>query len=72
MEDLRSRVRDLEAAGPGSSSSSPKFLQLLNSMDISHRRVAFVGFSDLTSAAVRLEVIENFVKQHVGANFVST
>eukprot|EP00959_Pyramimonas_sp_CCMP1952_P359511 7528224-Pyramimonas_sp.AAC.1 len=47
-------------------------MQILNSMDASHRRVAFVGFSESANAAARLQTIEGSVKQHVGANSFST
>lgn len=71
MKEIRDRLSKLETSS-SSSSSSPKCLHLLNSMDVSHRRVAFVGFLDSTTAAARLQIIEDFVKQHVGTNSFST
>eukprot|EP00959_Pyramimonas_sp_CCMP1952_P304995 6383139-Pyramimonas_sp.AAC.1 len=55
MADLRERMQQLETSS-GTGSSGKRHLTLLSAMDVSNRRVAFVGFDGDDRNARVLEI----------------
>ena len=71
VHELGVRVRNLEdnppSASPPSSSTTPAFKELLNTvnrLDPAFRRVAFVGWPEGVSEDTRIQEMEKFLKTH--------